>query len=156
MKWTVLGFGKHEGKTLPQVIFTDPDWFYWAYENDILKGKIPQSELQDVYKKSRNIKIPLKEHHAEFVFDGIRGNFVDLKLVPIDRPRHVGSSKTLRLDRIDMALTRYAKEYDKLGYNLLIPILKEILFGNSKVRITKKRAENFFGNSINFHVRKDL
>lgn len=150
MSWSVLGFGKHEGKTLPQVLFTDPDWFYWAYENDVLKGKITHIEIQSVYEKSRNIKITQKDHHAEFVFDGIRGVFTDLKLVPFDRPRHVGTSKTQRLNKIDIALIRYAKEYDKLGYNLLIPILKEMLFGKSNARISKNRAEEFFNNPDNF------
>lgn len=150
MSWTVLGFGKHKGKTLPQILFNDPDWFYWAYEEEVLKGKIPHSEIQEIYEKSRNIKIPQKGHHAEFVFDGIRGIFADMKLVPSDRPKHVGTSQTQRLDRIDMALIRFAKQYDKLGYVLLIPILKEILFGDSKLRMTKKRAEDFFNESSNF------
>lgn len=150
MSWTILGFGKHKGKTLPQILFNDPDWFYWAYENDVLKGKIPHCEVQGIYRKSRSIKIPQKDYHAEFVFDGIRGVFADMKLVPSDRPKHVGTSQTKRLDRIDMALIRFAKEYDKLGYNLLIPILKKILFGDSKLRMTKKRAEDFFNDSSNF------
>ncbi|MGG4219448.1 hypothetical protein ABEW32_14600 [Paenibacillus jamilae] len=155
VNWSVLGFGRHKGKTLPQVLFIDPDWFFWAYEKDVLKGKIPESEIQDVYEKSRNIKIPQKNYHAEFVYDGIRGVFADLNLVPEDRPKHVGSSITQRLDRIDMALIRYAKKYDKRGYELLIPSLKNILFGKSSARISKERAEKFFDNSDNF-INKDL
>ncbi|MFA1738985.1 hypothetical protein [Lysinibacillus fusiformis] len=151
MSWTVLDFGKkHKGKTLPQILFNDPDWFYWAYEEGVLKGKVPHNEVQEIYGKSRNIKIPQEDHHAEFVFDGIRGVFADMKLVPSDRPKHEGSSQTQRLDRIDMALIRFAKQYDKLGYSLLIPILKEILFGDSKLRMTKKRAEDFFNDPSNF------
>lgn len=150
MSWTILSFGKHEGKTLPQILFNDPDWFYWAYENDVLKGKIPDSEVQGIYEKSRNIKIPQKDHQAEFVFDGFRGVFADMKLVPSDRPKHVGTSQTQRLDKIDMAQIRFTKQYDKLGYDLLIPILKEILLGDSKLRMTKKRAEDFFNDSSNF------
>lgn len=64
-----------------------------------------------------------------------------MKLVTSDRPKHVGSSQTQRLDRIDMALIRFAKQYDKLGYALLIPILKEILFGDSKLRMTKRELK---------------
>ncbi len=39
MPWTELPFGKHKGKTLPQVVFSDPDWFYWAVEKNIFKSK---------------------------------------------------------------------------------------------------------------------
>ena len=38
MNWATVNFGKHAGKTLPQIIFDDPDWFFWAYENNAFKG----------------------------------------------------------------------------------------------------------------------
>ena len=38
MNWTTINFGKHQGKTLPQVILDDADWFFWAYENKVLQG----------------------------------------------------------------------------------------------------------------------
>lgn len=152
MSWTILGFGKHSTITLPQLLFIDPDYFYWAYDEEVLRGRIPLTEIQDAYDKSRNIKIPEKDRHAEYVFDGFSGVFADLKLVPIDRPPHVGTSKTLRLDRIDMARIRYAKTYDKLGYKLLIPSMKQILFGSSKTRISKAKAEVFFENPDNFLI----
>lgn len=116
----------------------------------MLRGKISQNEVQNIYDKSRNIKIPQNDKHAEYVFDGLRGVFADLRLVPKDRPRHIGASLTQRLDKIDMALIRQAKTYDKLGYNLLIPSMKHILFGDKSFRITKAKAEEFFVNSSNF------
>lgn len=132
------------------MLFSDPDYFYWAYEGAVLNGRIPQTEIQDAYEKSRNVKIPQKNRLAEYVFDGFSGVFTDLDLVPPDRPDHVGTSKTQRLDRIDMALIRYAKSYDKLGYKLLIPTMKDILFSNKSARISKVKAEAFFDNPDNF------
>jgi hypothetical protein len=29
-QWLQLRFGKHEGKTLPQIVLSDPDYFFWA------------------------------------------------------------------------------------------------------------------------------
>jgi len=29
MIWTTVPFGKHQGKTLPQIVIDDPDWFFW-------------------------------------------------------------------------------------------------------------------------------
>lgn len=97
MSCTVMGIGRYKGITLPQLLFKDLDWFYWAFDKGILNGRIPTSEVQDIYEKSRNIKIPQSDLHAVFVFDGIRGVFADLKLVPEDRPNHVETSKTQRL-----------------------------------------------------------
>ena len=30
--WSIIKFGKHKGKSLPEVILHDPDWFFWAVE----------------------------------------------------------------------------------------------------------------------------
>jgi len=40
MAWSILPFGKHKGKTLPQIVFTDPDWFFWAMEENVFKGPL--------------------------------------------------------------------------------------------------------------------
>jgi len=48
MTWSILKFGKHKGRTLPQVLFQDPDWFFWAVENDKFHsptGKFAQLKL---------------------------------------------------------------------------------------------------------------
>jgi hypothetical protein len=29
MRWSVMSFGKHKGKTFPQIILQDPDWFFY-------------------------------------------------------------------------------------------------------------------------------
>ena len=39
MEWTKLNFGKHEGKTLPQIMFIDADWFFWGWEKKIFNDK---------------------------------------------------------------------------------------------------------------------
>lgn len=40
MPWSVVNFGpKFKGKTLPQIIFDDPDWFFWGIEKDIFSNK---------------------------------------------------------------------------------------------------------------------
>ena len=59
MAWTKLWFSKHKGKTLPQVMFSDPDWFFWAFENGVFgeKGRL-EAEAKDVYRKAQSIKIP--------------------------------------------------------------------------------------------------
>jgi hypothetical protein len=36
-EWIDLWFEKHKGKTLPQVMFTDPGWFFWARDEEIFK-----------------------------------------------------------------------------------------------------------------------
>jgi hypothetical protein len=37
-RWAKIGYGKHTGKTLPQIILSDPDWFFWALESHAIRG----------------------------------------------------------------------------------------------------------------------
>jgi hypothetical protein len=57
--WSKLEFGKHDGKTLPQVVLSDPDWFFWAIDNGVLDHTPPalRAEAKDVLRKATRIKI---------------------------------------------------------------------------------------------------
>jgi len=57
MQWTVVGFGQHRGKSLPQIIFNDADWFFHAYENGYFKGSLAR-EAHDLYHRARSIRVP--------------------------------------------------------------------------------------------------
>jgi hypothetical protein len=152
MKWTPLDFGKHEGKTIPQVLFKDPDWFYWALVSKRIFDQWTEYKDQayEAYRRSRNIRIPIPNKKVEYVFDGVSGKFADLKLVDENVPRHVGTSITYRKDKIDMFAVRESKYYDKLGNELMLSAIKQILFGDNKYRMTKKRCEDFFNDDNNF------
>ncbi|MBW1788516.1 MAG: hypothetical protein JRK53_18160 [Deltaproteobacteria bacterium] len=161
MKWTPLWFSKREGLTLSQIMFKDPDWFYWAYDEGVFcgKGKIDK-EAEEVYWKSRNIKIPQTSSErriAEYDISPIDGYFADLEILPISRPRHTGSTLTLRLPVIDMQVPYQLKGYDKLGNRRLIRRMKYYLFGSTEKRMTKKRCDDFFSNDDNFkYVNPDM
>ena len=53
MPWSVVTFGEHKGETLPQVIFSDPDWFFWAMAKgeSFHWGKLKQ-EAEEIDRKS--------------------------------------------------------------------------------------------------------
>ncbi len=48
--WSELTFGKHKGKTLPQVLFADPEYFFWAYEERVFKGGLA-AEAEELAKR---------------------------------------------------------------------------------------------------------
>jgi hypothetical protein len=58
MAWSTLAFGKHKGKTLPQIVFTDPDWFFWAIEENVFKGPL-RREAERIDARARAIRIPM-------------------------------------------------------------------------------------------------
>jgi hypothetical protein len=153
MSWSELTFGKHKGKSLPQVIFTDPDWFFWAVEEGIFKGKGRlEAEAADLKKKSRFIKIPSKKDErlvADYFVHPPTGKFVRMDIVAADTPRHEGASPTIRKEVIDLSIPRQIAPYDKLGCGNLISNAKHALFGSSK-RMTRQRCEAFFDDLSNF------
>lgn len=150
MIWSILKFGEHKGKTLPQVIFSDPDWFFWAVENNIFKGAL-RIEAADLYSKAQRIKIP-SDMSAEYAVDPSTKKFASMELVSIDQPRHEGSTPTFRSSVIDLSIPRQIAPYDKLGCKSMIRSVKFHLFGNERTPMTKKRCEDFFNDPNKFIV----
>ena len=152
MNWSPLRFGRHRGKTLPQVLFSDPDWFFWAYETDAFQG-LQLREADAIYIRATHIKIPQPEEEtlvAEYSVHPSVQKFVGMDLVPENRPHHEGSTKTFRSRIIDMEVPRRIAEYDKFGCKLMVNAIKYYVIGNENARMTKARCEDFFNDASNF------
>lgn len=154
MAWTVLTFGKHSGKSLPQVLFSDPDWFFWAMEEGLF-AKRPglRKEAELLNQRAKRIKLPItkiNDPKVEYVIHRPSLKFSHIEIIPSDRGPHVGSSPTQRSDLIDMSFPRRMSAYDKTGCKSLVSSLKYHFFGSATARITKDRAEAFFDDSSKF------
>ncbi len=55
MRWAIVPFGRYKGRTLPEIIVRDLDWFFWVLPK--LYGKLAD-EAQELARKVRSIKIP--------------------------------------------------------------------------------------------------
>jgi hypothetical protein len=64
--WTPLPFGKHKGKTLPQVICSDPSWFLWAVDKDIFYSPLA-FEADTLHRRLQGVIAP-KKHPDRWVF----------------------------------------------------------------------------------------
>jgi len=154
MAWSILPFGKHKGKTLPQIVFTDPDWFFWAMEENVFKGPLKR-EAERIDARARAIRIPNNSAgnlEAEYLVHPPTGKFGNMEIVPARRPLHEGSSPAFRKDVIDLSVPRNIASYDKLGCRTLVSSAKSVLFGSTSTRMTKERCEAFFDNPVNFTV----
>jgi hypothetical protein len=156
MSWSEVYFGKHKGKTLPQILFSDPDWFFWACDNNVFANKgLLNKESENVYNKAINIRIPKikgKKMVAEYVIHRPTMKFTEMVLVPKNQQMYSGSSPTYRENVIDLSFPRQIAGYDKLGCKLLVSSVKYYIFGNRKYKMTKKRCEEFFNNNDNFKI----
>lgn len=152
MRWTPLNFGRHKGKTLPQVLFSDPDYFFWGYENGIFTKDLPE-ESEELYRKARSIRVPQsggEKKVVEYMVHKPTRKLGTIQIVPESQPYHQGSSPTFRSEVIDLSIPRQLSSYDKMGGKMLITLLKPLLFGNGKFNLTKRRCEEFFEDDENF------
>ena len=153
MAWTVVQFGKYNGKTLPQIILTDPDWFFWAVENDAFKSAALKAEASDIRRKATRIKIPASQpanSKVEYVIHPGVGKLGDVKVVPASQSAHQGSSPTHRADHFDLSVPRRIAPYDKTGGKFVIGAIKHYVFGKKNARLTRQRCEQFFDDLSNF------
>ena len=154
MAWTKLWFGKHKGKTLPRVLFSDPDYFFWAIDKGIFHEKgLLTREARELDRKARRIRIPQAEGEdlvAEYFLDPVYEKIAGVEVVPRSRRHHSGGSPTYRLDCFDLSVPRGHADYDKGGYAVLLKDIKTYLFGDPGYRMTKPRCEEFFSNDENF------
>lgn len=157
MAWTKIFYVKKElrGKTLPEIVIKDPDYFFFCYEKNFFEGEF-KSEAITIYKRAQAIRIPNSEGNdliIEYSFHPRTGKFLDFEIIPRSQPRHIGDTYTFRKDVIDLYLPRKKAEYDKLGNKNMIKGLKFILGRHYNIeRFTKEFWENFFDNEKNFDV----
>jgi len=150
--WSSVPIGKHKGKTLPQILLTDPDYFFWAMEQDrFFRGRLAD-EAKHIYRKARRIKIPKPDPDNWCVeyFLSPDGKFAHFDIVESTRAPHVGSSITSRSEHLDFAYVRRTKDYDKLGYKLFIKSFKYFYFGRETARLAQSKCEAFFDDNKNF------
>ena len=55
--WSLLKAGKYAGRSLPQILFMDPDYFFWAVEKKVFPGSLA-AQAAELARKTRHIKIP--------------------------------------------------------------------------------------------------
>ena len=150
--WSKLEFGKHDGKTLPQVVLSDPDWFFWVVDNGVFDHTPPalQAEAKDVLRKATRIKIPKPDPEnwqIKYIMDP-DGKFSRFEIVEATRHTHMGLSITARATHLDLSFVRRKNAYDKVGNKRMLQCFKHYYFQNAS--LTKRRCEGFFTNSKNF------
>ena len=155
MVWTVLNFGKYQGKSLPQILFTDPDWFFWAMGEGVFAKKSAslKMEAEAIWEKAQRIRIPPSQpagSEVEYVIHSGVNKLSSVEVVPPGRPPHLGSSPTIRRDEFDLSVARGIAKYDKFGGKVLVKAIKHYWFGSESARLTRQRCEAFFADPDHF------
>jgi hypothetical protein len=146
MCWTVVPFGKYQGKTLPEIIVRDLDWFFWVVPK--LYGKLAD-EGEELARKARAINIPIpRRKHLEVEYRYEEGNrFCGFGFVEANSAQY--SRWATRLPYLDLSWPVRRRKYDKRAGRIMIRDFRNHYFGEHR-RVTKERCEKFFSNDRNF------
>ena len=109
MIWSAVSFGKCEGKTLPEIIVRDLEWFFWAVPK--LYGKLGD-QAQEPARKARTIKIPnprRKNLEVEYQYE-LGHRFCGFAFVDADNAQY--SRWATRLPYLDLSWP-LRRKYDK-------------------------------------------
>ena len=143
--WRPMPFGKYAGRTLPQILFKDADYFFWLLREGVLKGALA-TESEQLARKACRIRIPRQPAEA-FVVDYFfepGGQFVCFSIVPRDKERHLSSHEIHRANYLDFSCIRNRTQYAKREYVRFLRWFRNEFFGNESARMTKGRCERFF------------
>lgn len=153
MKWSRMPFGKHIGKTLPQIIFHDPCWYFWAMKKGVFQYGVIKHEADLICRRTSRIKVPGKasgEFEVEYFFHEDAALSI-IRVVPRDQPWHSGSSTTLRQKYFDFLVPyRYALSNRESAMKKLIKAIKYHHFDDANYKMTQDRCDEFFSDPCNF------
>ncbi len=156
MSWSIVEIGEYrgKGKTLPQIVLENADWFFRCFDTGQFKGKGElEIEAEEINRKARSIRIPQGQDEdlvAEYLIHPPTRRFWSVEVVSRSQPPRKNSIPWTRRDVFDLHVPRDIAPCDKKGCGLLMSILKCYLFGRKNVRLTKKRCEQFFCDDRNF------
>ncbi len=156
MPWTTVTFEEIRKKTLPQIVLSDPDWFFAAMEDRLFKGKeFLEEESEDIARKISSIRIPDPEKRgliAEYFFHPSTGRFERLEIFPESQAPHADAGPSIQKKVIDLSTARQMAKYDKRGTKLLLKTLKALVFGSPEAKLSRQACEAFFDDPDHFEA----
>lgn len=147
----VLDFGKHQGRSLVQTVFSDPAWYLWAFDRGVFHdrgGPFLQIEAERIWLRARNIRKPRRypDHwQVAYYYQGWNRKFVGLMIVDDGRYEEHADLKTV----LDLGHVCESGTRDGVGNKLLSRAIKRVLFGE-KTKVTSKMLEALFADAANF------
>lgn len=151
--WTILTFGRHKRKSLPQIVLMYPNWFFYIFDQGAFehRGERLRIEADYIYDHARSIRVPQRgaeELVAEYGFHPFDRKHLCVEVVSASRSQHTGTTQTIRQRVFDLSIP-YAQNKNA---NHLIKSVKYHLFDDSDFRFTKRRCEEFFEDDSHFDL----
>lgn len=146
--WSELPFGKHVGLTLPQVLFFDPGWYFWAMSEKAFRGLLAY-EAARLLPRATRIRIPVAGMVVEYATHP-SGGLGSVNLVPESAEAGQGGSASYTRPYIDLSVPTQLSSFDKTGDKFMVDFLKITYFGSTSYKMTRERCAEFFEDPAHF------
>jgi hypothetical protein len=135
MLWSDLTFGKYKGKSPPQVVLHDPDYFFWGVEKQIFDKDVFLAQVSILEARAYNIKIPkpTPEDWCVQYYTDRTGRFAGFDIVEVAKNPARDLIEMWCEDSLDLSVARRFKSYDELGGKILIQAFKYHFLGSEHV-----------------------
>jgi hypothetical protein len=146
--WSVLNYGRHKNKSLPQVVLCDPAYFFRAVDTFVfqLRG---YSEARDLAYKARNIKIPKPDgEHWNIVYNYEPPGDSELRGFGLVQ---VSTAEEVYCRSLDLSVVCGQHRFDKLANKCLVRDFKLHYFGKPFANLSREECEEFFDCDANFY-----
>lgn len=150
--WAKLPDGDHRGKTLPQVVLSDPDFFF-SVTTDHPRFSGIQMQALIISARARNIAIPSVggvKRVALYLMDSRdRNRFSEVILVPETQVLPPGFPRCERRNVLDLSVPRFLAPLDWDPGKKMLPLIRQLFFGGAK-RLARDDVHAFFNDTSKF------
>ena len=139
---------------MPQIILTDPCWFYWAYSNGIFREPLDE-EAAEIASSASVIKIPKKDWKNWSIHYQLSENnrFLDFSIIDAQTASQLPPNAII-CAHLDLSFPARLRDYGhRLRYDLMLKSFRHYYFGGSEP--SRWGCEGFFHNFTNFLTARE-
>jgi hypothetical protein len=155
INWTTIRFGrfKDAGMSPPQVLLSDPDYFYWALRGGAFKGR---QAYQAAFLSIRASQIrPPRPNSSEFQFAILLDESCSLSEIRLVRKSEPISTSLIVLRRsalLDLSIVKLFPSAQKVSGEKIVAFLKKEFFADSFGELDRRSCEAFFEDDSHFWI----
>jgi hypothetical protein len=151
VNWTPLPDGKHAGKTLPEVMLSDPDFVFRALEAGEFSGDM-LDQATEVCRRATRIWASLDEPRGVTVFYSLHAYYPDhfngysVLSKKDSKHRRYAKFSAAQTPYFDLSMPRRIAPSDRDATAVVLGGVKLLHFGDPNAALTREQAERFFSD----------
>jgi len=103
-KWTPIRFGRYEGLIIPEIVWRDISYFYWALSQDVFRGEL-EHQARIVAGRAAHILPPGGDDNFEFVIErNKRGKLMKIAILKKRTRSRARDRLVTRCRHLDLAI----------------------------------------------------